>query len=41
MPPRTPDDARLAVGRALARLGTDAADAPRELAVALVLAEGI
>ena len=41
MPPRTPDDARLAVGRALARLGPDADEAPHELAVALVLAEGI
>ena len=41
MSPRTPDDARLAVGRALSRLGTEAADAPRELAVALVLSEGL
>ena len=39
MAPRTPDDARLAVARALSRLGARAADAPRELAVALVLAE--
>ena len=41
MPPRTPDDARVAVARALARLGARADEAPRELAVALVLAEGI
>ena len=41
MSPRTPDDARLAVRQALARLGPDAQEAPRELAVALVLAEGI
>ena len=41
MPPRTPDDARVAVARALARLGARAADAPRELAVALVLSEQI
>ena len=41
MSPRTPDDARLAVARALARLGPDADDAPHELAVALVLAEGL
>ena len=40
MPPRTLDDARLAVGRALARLGAGA-DAPRELAVSLVLTEGL
>lgn len=41
MVPRTPDDARLAVGRALARLGADADDAPRALAVTLVLSEGL
>ena len=41
MSPRTPDDARLAVRHALARLGPDAEDVPRELAVALVLSEGI
>lgn len=41
MPPRTLDDARVAVARALARLGSDADHAPRQLAVALMLAEGV
>ena len=40
MPSPTTDDLRIAVDRALARLGT-AIDAPRDLAVALALAEGI
>ena len=42
VPPRTPDDVRVAVDRALARLPAEAAaDAPRQLAVTLALAEGI
>lgn len=42
MSPRTPDDVRVAVDRALARLGPEAAaEAPRQLAVALALAEGL
>ena len=41
MSPPTLDDARLSVARALARLGAEADHAPRDLAVALVLSEGI
>ncbi|WP_420456066.1 hypothetical protein [Rubrivirga sp.] len=42
MPSPTPDDVRVAVDRALARLAPEvAAEAPRALAVALALAEGI
>ena len=42
MPARTPDDVRVAVDRALARLPPDvAAEAPRPLAVALALAEDL
>ncbi len=42
MPDRTPDDVRVAVDRALSRLPLeDAAEAPRQLAVALALAEGL
>ena len=42
MPSRTPDDVRVAVDRALARLPADVrAEAPRALAVSLALAEGI
>lgn len=41
MPSPTLDDARLSVARALARLGAEADHAPRELAIALVLSEGI
>ena len=42
MPARTPDDVRVAVDRALARLGPEAAaEAPRQLAVALALQEGL
>ncbi len=42
MPVRTPDDVRVAVDLALARLGPDAAaEAPRQLAIALALAEGL
>ena len=42
MPARTPDDVRVAVDRALARLPPDvAAEAPRPLAVALALADDL
>ncbi len=42
MPSPTPDDVRVAVDRALARLAPGTADeAPRQLAIALALAEGI
>ncbi|MGB3543422.1 hypothetical protein [Rubrivirga sp.] len=42
MPDRTPDDVRVAVDRALARLSLeDAAEAPRQLAVTLALAEDL
>lgn len=41
MSPPTLDDARVSVARALARLGAEADEAPRDLAVALVLAEGL
>ena len=42
MPDRTPDDVRVAVDRALARLPPEAAaEAPRQLAVTLALAEGL
>lgn len=42
MPSPTPDDVRVSVDRALARLAPEvAAEAPRAMAVALALAEGI
>ena len=42
MPSPTPDDVRVAVDRALARLGPEAAaEAPRALAVSLALAEDL
>ena len=42
MPARTPDDVRVAVDRALARLAPEAAvEAPRQLAIALALAEDL
>lgn len=42
MPAPTPDDVRVAVDRALARLAPEAAaEAPRALAVALALQEGL
>lgn len=42
MPTPTPDDVRVAVDRALARLPAEAAaEAPRAMAVALALSEGI
>lgn len=42
MSPRTPDDVRVAVDRLLARLPLEAAaDAPRQLAVTLALAEDL